>query len=39
MERKLAGGGIGGEAGRRDVAAARHPQKGSMGTGALGAKV
>ena len=31
----------GGEAGRRDVAAARRPQKGSMGmgTGALGAKV
>jgi len=28
-----------GEAGRRDVTAARHPQKGSMGTGALGVKV
>jgi len=27
-----------GEAGRRDVAATRRPQKGSMGTGALGAK-
>jgi len=39
MERKLAGGGIRGEAGRRDVVAARCPQKGSMGTGALRAKV
>jgi len=29
----------GGEAGRRDVAATGSPQKGSMGTGALGAKV
>ena len=29
----------GGEARRRDVEAARHPQKGSMGTGALGGKV
>jgi len=29
----------GGEAGRRDVAAAGHPQNGSMGTGGLGAKV
>ena len=28
----------GGKAGRRDAAAARHLQKGSMGTGALGAK-
>ena len=27
------------EAGRRDVVAARRPQKVSMGTGALGAKV
>jgi len=29
----------GGEGGRTDVATARCPQKGSMGTGALGAKV
>ena len=29
----------GGEAGRRDVVAARRQQKGSMGVGALGAKV
>jgi len=29
----------GGDTGRRDVAAARRPQKGSMGTGVLGAKV
>jgi len=39
MERKLAGGGIGGEARRRDDRAARLLQKGSMGRGALGAKV
>jgi len=38
MERKLAGRHIEREAGRRDVAAARCPQKGSMGMGALGAK-
>jgi len=36
MERKLGAGVSGGEAGRRDVAAGRRPQKGSMGTGALG---
>jgi len=29
----------GGEAGRRDVVAARRPHKGSMGTGVLGVKV